>query len=331
MLVLLSAPLATLAQSTALGPLTWTESAPLQRFAATPGAEPIHPVGAGRLRIGVWTGYTNVFERDSADAHEPVRDDADAHELFLDFEQLLSVVTVAYGASDRVELRGALAWETTGGGVLDGFLLRIHDAVGAGTRNRRLYPADRHVAYMKDYGGSLRLVLPRRMLTLSDLTLGAKWLGLGGPGSSGALSVRGSVRLPVHEHLLGRERASAEGSLLATRAWRGWHLHGMVGGAAARPAPELDDVLAPWVWAAMVGAERALSGATALLLQYSVARSLVRGIGDDDVDGLYRNVVFGLVGEPGGGWRWEASMQEDIPPSGPAMDFTVQLGVSRAW
>jgi hypothetical protein len=38
-----------------------------------------------------------------------------------------------------------------------------------------------------------------------------------------------------------------------------------------------------------------------------------------------------VVGRTKSGWRWELGMQEDLPPRGPSIDFTVQLALSHRW
>jgi hypothetical protein len=41
--------------------------------------------------------------------------------------------------------------------------------------------------------------------------------------------------------------------------------------------------------------------------------------------------VFGVVGRAGTSWRWEIAMQEDPFPPSPALDFQIQLALSKTW
>jgi len=91
------------------------------------------------------------------------------------------------------------------------------------------------------------------------------------------------------------------------------------------------DVLRSREWFAMVGLERPLRERLSAVVELTGSTQLLRDFGDRDVDGAPTNVVFGLVGVTRGGWRWEAGMQEDLPPNGPSLDFTLQLALGRAW
>jgi len=88
------------AQRPSLGPLTFEEGAPLQRLGYTPMLEIADPVGDGVVRMDLWMGYSNVFERDSSDVHD----------VYLDLERYITTVTLRYGVSDAVEVGGRFTW-----------------------------------------------------------------------------------------------------------------------------------------------------------------------------------------------------------------------------
>ena len=69
-LALAGAPGSAGAQGLSFGPLTTEEGGPLQRLAYTPTTEAAHLIGSGRLQAGLWMGYSNIFEQDSAASHE---------------------------------------------------------------------------------------------------------------------------------------------------------------------------------------------------------------------------------------------------------------------
>ena len=105
----------------------------------------------------------------------------------------------------------------------------------------------------------------------------------------------------------------------------------MLGGTTVRRSGELAPVLNAGPYLAMTGAEYPFSASLSGVVEFTLSSPLVRDFGDRDVDGHLTNTIMGLVWRSGGGWRVEAALQEDTPPWGPALDFTLQLGVSRNW
>ena len=93
----------------------------------------------------------------------------------------------------------------------------------------------------------------------------------------------------------------------------------------------MTDVLRSYAWFVDVAAERRLAPWISAVVQYGVATPRFRGIGDTEVDGFPANLVFGVAGSVGDGWRWDVSFQEDIPANSPAVDFTLGISVSRTW
>ena len=58
---------------------------------------------------------------------------------------------------------------------------------------------------------------------------------------------------------------------------------------------------------------------------------LLTGFGERKIDHWSGNLVFGVAGQIGELWQWQANLQEDIPAGTPALDFTLGLALSRRW
>lgn len=317
----LLAPAPGCAQHPSLGPLSAEEGAPLQRLSYTPMVEGADVTPAGALRADLWVGYTNIFEQDSADAAT----------LYLDVERMITAATLRYGIARGVEVGGRVTLQTDWGGFLDPVIVRFHDLLGAGSRFRKNFPEGAYGQTLEDAEGRVLVDLPRRSFSAVDARVFAKWQPVGDADSRQALSFRAVARIPTAQNTVGEERADVSLMALGRTAWRGFHLHGMAGGATVNRSPELQDVLRGGHAFGMIGAERPLNDHLSAVIEFTGSTSIVRSVGDWDVDGAPTNVIFGFVMRTQGGWRWEAAMQEDVPPWGPSMDFTLQLGVSRSW
>ncbi len=305
-----------------LGPLTSEEGAPLQRLGLTPSMEGAALTPRGRVQVDVWMGYSSIWEQDSSAVAN----------VFLDLERLITAATVRVGVADRMELGARATLERTGGGFLDGEIMRFHKIIRMGDRRRHEFPRDAYGQWLRDGSGTLLVEIPGRSVpTLEDVRVFAKGRLLGAADGRGTLAVKGELRVPTAGNTLGEERADVALTFMGTTAWRGAHLHGLVGATTVRRSPELAGVLRNRQWVAMLGVERPLGPGLSAVAQLTASTQLLRAFGDPDVDGTLTNVVFGLVGRTRSGWRWEAGMQEDVPPRGPSNDFAVQLSLGRTW
>jgi hypothetical protein len=259
-------------------------------------------VAAGSFRADLWFGYSNIFEQDSTEHHS----------LYLDLERLITAVTVRYGLHDRLEVGGRATLQTDWGGFLDGFV--------EGSYGQTL----------RDESGQALIDIPRRDLALEDVRLFAKWRAYASEDGRKTLSLRAVARIPTEDNLVGSERSDVGVMLLGRTQWKRWHLHALAGGSTVRRSPELEDVLVGRQAYFSVGVEHPFRPGLSGVIQFMGSTQLLRSFDDHDVDGAPMNLVFGLVGETSGGWRWQVGMQEDAPPRGPSLDFTVQLGLSRA-
>ena len=305
-----------------LGPLTSEEGAPLQRLGLTPAMEGVTLTPRGTVRADVWLGYASIWEQDSSSVAN----------VFLDLERLITAATLRVGVTDRLELGARATLERTGGGFLDRGVLGFHTIIRTGDRKRRDYPRDAYGQWLRDADGTLLVDIPDRSVpTLEDVRLFAKTRLLASDDGRRALGVKVEVRIPTAENTLGSERADVALTVMGRTAWRGFHLHGLVGGTSVRRSPDLAHVLRTRQWVGMLGAERPLRAGLSVVAQLTGSTQLLRDFGDHDVDGAPTNLVCGFVGRTPGGWRWEAALQEDIPPRGPSNDFALQLSLGRTW
>lgn len=303
-----------------LGPLTAEEGAPLQRLGLTPMVEVADPVVRGTFRAETWVAWTNIFEQDSAATHN----------LYLDMERVLTALTLRYGLTDRLEVGARATLESTFGGILDPVVVGLHDVLRMGSRNRELYPEGAYGQRLEENGDVL-VDIERRSLALDEVRVFGKWLLYAGDDGGSAVALRGEVRVPTRTNRIGAESTDAGLVLLGRNRWRRVHLHGMLGGTTVRASDKLARLLNRSQYFAMAGAEYPFSERLSGVLEFTLSSPLVRAFGDRDVDGHLTNAIFGMVYRTEGGWRWEVAMQEDVPPWGPSLDFTLQLGVSRSW
>ena len=320
LLLAMAFPVGTAAQEPPLGPLTAEDGSPLHRIALTPAVEGPDPVAEARWRAEVWMGYSNIFEQDSAQTHV----------LFLDMERLITTFTLRRGLTPDLEVGGRLTLETTGGGVLDGFISGWHQALGVGNANRERFPADAYVQRFSD-GGRVRLDVPRRTFHPEDLRLFAKWRWLGDDTTDEALSVRGVVRIPTATNDAGEERTDLAVLLAGRTRWGPTRLHATAGVSTLRARGSLEGILRTSSWYLTVGAEQRLAGWVSALGQLSLSSPRVRGFENSEIGGAPINLVLGFAGRLGEGWQWEASFQEDVPPDTPSVDFTLGVGLRRTF
>jgi len=302
-----------------LGPLGAEEGAPFQRLGYTPMVEGAVPVPVGTLRVDAWLGYANLFEQDSSAAHY----------LYQDMERAITALTLRYGAAEGLEVGGRLTLENDWGGFLDPYIVAFHSSIGMGDRHRTAFREGRFGAYLRNGAGDTVLELPRHALALTDVRIFAKWRMAEKP--MGTVALRTVVRIPTTQPTVGTERADVGVMALGTWSMAGFHLHGMAGGATVRRGIDTRDLLRSRQWFGMIGLERPFHERRSAVVELTASTQLLRDVGDHDIDGAPTNLLFGLVGVTEGGWRWELGMQEDVPPRGPSLDFTLQFALGWSW
>lgn len=319
--LVLATPCSATAQTSWYGPLTTEEGSPLQRLSYTPMTEAADPVARGAFRTDVWLGFSNVFERDSADAYL----------LYFDMERLISAATVRYGLADGLEIGGRVTLETTGGGGLDDFLTWWHGVLHVGNADRERYPSGIYSQRLEDQGGQVRIDVPRRTLALEDVRLFAKFRLYSADDASSLLSLRAVTRLPTERAQVGRERADLALMVLGRASWTRWHVHGQVSRTSVRASPELEDLLKSSGWFASLSVERRVWDSVSAVVQYSLANARITGFDSRKIGSPLGNFVFGAAGRLGEAWRWDIGVQEDMPAVSPAIDFTLGIRLSRTW
>ena len=309
------------AQQPPLGPLTAEEGAPLHRIALVPAMEGADLAAPGTLAVDVWLGFSNIFEQDSSETHL----------LYMDMERLLTAVSVRWGAAERLEVGGRVTLETAGGGLLDGFVLWYHEALGFGQANRDRFPSDLYEERLEEGQRTLLRDAGARTLGLDDVRISVKWRATVSEDGRSALSLKGVGWIPAQSKAVGGRSANAALSALGRLGVGSWYLHGMLALSSTRASPELDSVMRSGAAHVGVAVERSLGASLAGVLQYHVSTPVLQGFRHRELDGVASNVVIGLAGRVGESWRWDVGFQEDVPADTPAIDFTLGLRVSRTW
>lgn len=313
-------PMHTGAQS--MGPLASEDGAPLHRVGLAAPAESADPVPAGELRWSVGLDYSNIFEQDSTATHV----------LMVDMERLISTVQMRVGLSNRLEVGGRLTLETTGGGVLDGFVSWWHTRLGAGNANREFFDEDGYDQRLETGSAGTVMDVPRRIAGLEDVRVFAKWRLTGGASSSSALSARATARMPTSPESRVQERPDVGLSVLGRWSSARWHGHAMLGMTTVNAISRLGPgFFRDRAYHGLAGVERSLGDHLAAVVQYQVNSPFLASFEHRELGGFSANLVFGVAGRVGETWRWEASFQEDVPADTPAPDFTLGLRLSRGW
>jgi hypothetical protein len=305
----------------AFGPLASQEAGPLQRVGLSHTAESADLVAHRVLEVGMAASYSNIFEEDSTATHR----------LFMDLERLSTDVGVRWGAAPRLELGGRLSFETTGGGILDGFISGWHKRIGTPNANRGKYPFDVYAQRLTDSLGNVRLDVPQRTMALEDVRLFLKWRAWESADGRQLVSLSGLARVPTQDNGVGPRRTDASLTALARMSWTRWHLHAALGGATVRAAQDYDGLLRSSAFFADVALERSFSPSVSGVAQVSLESPRLQGFDNPELDGWPVNLVFGLNGQIAEHWRMDVSFQEDIPARTPAADFTLTIGLRRSW
>lgn len=297
------------------------DGSPLHRFSLTPVTDGPDAVAPGRWSVEAWSGWGNIFEQDSAATHD----------LFFDFERLVTTTTVRYGLAPGVEIGARLAFETTGPGVLDGFVSGWHELLDLGNANRGRFPADAYEQRLADGAGRTRLDVGRRTFSLHDTRVFMKMVIAGDAEAGRMLSAKAVWRIPgaALRDAGGGTDAALMG--LARARWGSFDVHALAGGTALRVPPALEGIVRDAAWFATLGVERAVTGSATAVVQYSWSSARLDGFRHRELDSSPTILVFGARGELGAGWAWEASFQEDLPADTPAVDFTLGVGVRRGF
>jgi hypothetical protein len=310
-----------LAQRPSFGPLTFEEGAPINRMSYTPMMESADVAPAGSLEASLYLGLSNMFEHDSSATHF----------IFVDMERLITAPSVRWGLAEDLELGGRLTFETRSGGFLDGPVRWYHNLLGFGQANRDVFPEEGYRYELGDGSGTTYIEVAPKWLVLEDVRLWGKWRALRSSDGRSVLSLKGVVRVPTSENVVGEERTDVGLMALGRLGVGAWYLHGMMGASTVRAAPAIGPMLVdPSVFFSFA-VERSLGSSVAGIFQYQLSTPALRGYDDRELDWPLSDVIFGVAGAFGEGWGWNVSFQEDLPADAPAIDFTVGAAISRSW
>jgi len=319
LLVLVCVP--RLACGQAVGPFQTSEQNPLYRMLYVPDAEAADPVAEGVLRIDFSTSYSDVFEVDNSERH---------YHIF-DLEQMTNSLTLRYGFSPSLELGVRVGLYTDWRGFLDRPISGFHNLFGLPNAGRENRPNNEYLFLFEHddlASGPFRPESEGSRLSLESLGLHAKWSIYAKDDSSQALSLAGAIRRAGGRLEDGRfggavslqGRASTESK---------FHFHGSVGLTFADPPAQLRPITRDHALFLSTAAEYRIRPRFSLIGQISGSSNYFKGFDAGPLDKMPLNLVLGMGSTTEGGWRWQLSFAEDLIPSGPAVDFTVDLELSK--
>lgn len=309
------------AQWRPLGPFRAGEHNPLYRLFLVHHADGADVVDRGSFRAESSVAYSNIFELSRSPTH---------FQRF-DMERMTNSFTVRYGAAPRLEVGGRIGIHTSWGGFLDPFVSGFHDFFGFPNGNREDFPDGEYEFLLMDTRRRVRLDVPRSSPGLEDLRLFAKRSFGGDDDGSSATAVRATFRLASGTFTGGGARPDVSVAGLHRRSWGRFHLHLQAGVTSLNAPPELDPVARNVAGIYSAAAEVNIVPALSFLAQGVGSTPYVEGFDDTVLDRGSMNLVLGFAGTVGTSWRWTFSFAEDVPPNSPSADFTLDLGVSRAF
>jgi thioredoxin-related protein len=105
------------------GPLAIYSQSPFQALRLSMRPRTPSTLGRGQLELSGWATWVNVWA-----VEEEVS--STENEFFLDYEMLQTVVALAYGISDTIEIEGEFQNRSRFGGIMDGLTQGFHDLFG---------------------------------------------------------------------------------------------------------------------------------------------------------------------------------------------------------
>ena len=302
------------------GPLRTSEQNPLYRLLYVPETEPAALLREGALRFELSGSYSNILEASNRVSH--------AH-LF-DLEQMTNSLAVRYGWTDALEVGARMGLYTGWGGFLDPFISGFHNFFRLPNGGRGSRPDGAYVLLLEHdelEDGRFEFDPGERILSLEDFRVFAKWRLRGESGDGSLLSLRAGLRRAAGSVAAGRIDGAVS---VHGRLSRGVVvLHGSGGVALANPPPKLEPLVTPQAVFASGTLEYRRWTTVSAMVQVRGSTSYVRGFTGGELRGFPLNIAFGLGGTRAGGWGWQVSFSEDLIPSGPAIDFTLDAEVSR--
>lgn len=307
------------AQEPVHGPLRIEEGNPIYRLFYTPRVEPADLLEEGEIRADLGLSYSNIFE------YSP----GEQHFVLQDMERLAASVTVRWAPTDGLEVGASAGTTSSWAGFLDSFISGFHEFFGFPNGGRERVEEDQYNSLLLSEAPAVLFRVPARSLVMDDVRFFVKAQLAGGPGEAYAVGVRGVSTTAVAPPEARRGRSEWAAEILGRRSLGPWHLHAGLGLTTLTPPPELDPVIRDRALYVSAGVERLLTDGVSFLAQVMGGTGYVENVGTEIIDGNPMNLAFGFAGAVEGGWRWQFSFAEDVPPNSPSTDFTVDVHLSR--
>jgi hypothetical protein len=303
------------------GPLRIAERNPLYHLFLTPtqlGAD-LEPWQSSSFAMAL--SYSNVFEYN----------DSPLLRQRFDVERLHSVLTLRHGIGPRLELGLQVGVHYDWGGFLDPLIQGVHTTFGFPNANREKVEDNRYRLLLESGLDPVRtyLDLPAGPGIEAPQVLVA-WQLSGGPQARHAVALRSTIRLPLGDHRATTRRVDTGIEVAVRRSWARTHLHASAGAVTINAPPRLDALMRGHAWLGSLAVEQSIGERLSLLAQVSGSSSYTRPVGFAELSRMPVNVAFGAAGTLAG-WGWQFSFAEDLPPNSPAVDFTIDLQISRGW
>lgn len=267
--------------------------------------------GAAQLEFNL--GYSNIFEvTNSADWRQDI-----------DLEQLNATLHLRRGFSSRLE--AGVTVETAGrwSGFLDAFIQSYHNALGLPNDSREQFDNNRYRFEFGPQDGPLLLDERDQGFSVGAPELFARWSLVQSVNTAAALKV--SWKPGFGKLDSGQDDLAVELSLGQKRKRETWYAH-LAYVHLGRP-PGWDAVLEDHAIFASVGAAFPWRRYT-LQVQLDSFDGYVDNTGLDTQDPIGMDLVVGFSGKQGP-WLWQIGFAEDLTGDGPAVDFTLDIHLTR--
>jgi|GEM_PF-5475235 len=313
-LALLAGPAGIAAQGVGNGPFRVPEQHPVYGLFLTPRPERAQLLPTGSLEFAVRTTYSNVFEFARAEAVEAT----------FDYERWTNTAELVWAPRAGFEVGIRTALVTGWGGFLDGLVQWYHQRLD-------LPNGDREDVENGDFEVSL-VTRGDSLVSLGSGTHVADpvvWIALPILEGDRALAARVSMKVPVGSDDWSSNRVDLAVQLDGRRVFTRWAAYGGVAVGTVNPGARLEGYTASSAVSLHAGLERSLGETWGALVQLQGSSPFLRDLGHRELDRAPVNLGVGLTGRTRSGWLWQAAFTEDIRADSPAVDFTIDLHLSR--
>lgn len=304
-----------------LGPLRISERNPLYHLFLTPVMRGAEVAEAGEVHLQVANAYSNIFELNAS----PIMSQR------FDLERLSTAMTLLVGVVSGVEMGVQVGVQHSWSGFLDPLIQGVHTTFGFPNADREKVPNNQYQVRLTgpegrepvylDLPGGTALEAPRVLVG---------WRLFGSSAASSLLTLRGIWKLPVGEAPASSGRSDGALMLAFRQRWGSTHLHLSAGGVALNPTAELEPLVRRRAILGSVAVEQRLTPGFGVVAQFAGGSRYTRLAGFKEFDRPPVNFSVGAAGRLSR-WEWQVSFTEDLPANSPAVDFTLDVQISRRW